>query len=435
MITSEKNAKLDLRSDFIDAPNSLTSSAKGTENGTENGTEYGTANGSVVGSVNCSAIGSLPNATTTGRFDANTEVQKRFFIKPELLLDCGVKLTNVQVGYETYGQLNQDKSNAIMVSHYFTGNSHAAGRYKASDAEPGYWDNLIGPGKGIDTDRYFVIATDSLCNLCTKNPMVITTGPATVRTETGLPWGAEFPVITLGDNVELQKFLCELMGIQKLHAVAGPSMGSLQTMEWTARFPNLVDRALCFISAGLSTDAYLIALLNTWMAPIRLDPNFRNGNYYGHEEPLAGLTEALKLVTFNAVHFQWAQRLYGRRWAEGNKNPALRPNHEFSIEVALQQTANARALVSDANSFLRLARKVQLFNIADRKGELRAKYLFVPAATDLLMFPQYAYDGVNELKALGLDAGVVEIPGDGGHLDGLANTFKVSERVRSFLDS
>jgi len=369
------------------------------------------------------------------RFDANTVVEKKTFTQLELLLDCGVRLKNVQIGYETYGQLNADKTNAIMVSHYFTGNSHAAGRYHADDAEPGYWDSLIGPGKGVDTDRYFVIATDSLCNLCVKNPMVITTGPATIHPETGVPWGAKFPVVTLGDDVKLQKALCEFMGIQKLHAVAGPSMGSLQTMEWTARFPEFVDRAICVIAAGLSTDAYLIALLNTWMAPIRLDANFRSGDYYGREEPMDGLTEALKLVTFNAVHFQWAQRLYGRRWADDTKNPLLDADHEFSIESALQQTAYARALTSDANSFLRLAQKVQLFNIADRKEKLRAKYLFVPATTDLLMFPEYSYQGVSELKALGLNASVVEIPGDGGHLDGLANAFKAASAIREFLDS
>ena len=374
-------------------------------------------------------------ATTPVRFDANTVVEKKTFTQLELLLDCGVTLKNVEIGYETYGQLNPDMSNAIMVSHYFTGNSHAAGRYHADDAEPGYWDNLIGPGKGIDTDRYFVIATDSLRNLCVKNPMVITTGPATLHPETGAPWGAKFPVVTLGDDVKLQKALCEDMGIQKLHAVAGPSMGSLQTMEWTARFPEFVDRAICVIAAGLSTDAYLIALLNTWMAPIRLDANFRGGDYYGHAEPMDGLTEALKLVTFNAVHFQWAHRLYGRRWTDDAKNPLLNSDHEFSIESALQQTARARALTSDANSFIRLAQKVQLFSIADRKDKLRAKYLFLPATTDLLMFPEYSYEGVGELKALGLEASVVEIPGDGGHLDGLANAFKAADAIREFLDS
>jgi homoserine O-acetyltransferase/O-succinyltransferase len=362
-------------------------------------------------------------------------VEKRRFVIPELLLYSGHGLQNVHMGYETYGELNDRGDNAVLIAHYFTGTSHAAGRYRESDPEPGYWDALIGPGKAIDTRKYFVVSCDTLCNLNTGNPDVITTGPTSVNPATGRPWGGSFPVVTIGDFVEAQKQLAEFLGIERFHAVAGPSMGAIQALEWAARYPHKVDRVIAAISCGLATEPFLIALLNAWCSPILLDPNFRQGDYHDGPLPAAGLTEALKLVTLTALHDGWAKRLFGRRPADKSKALPSDSGQLFAIESALQQTATARAAIADANSFLRLAKAVQLFSIEDRKHDLRSKFLFLPAESDLLMFPRYAESGAAELSSLGLSVETHFLKGDGGHLDGLNAIGQASEAVRAFMDA
>jgi homoserine O-acetyltransferase len=377
---------------------------------------------------------SLPEAGE-GDFGPNGEVVKRKFHIPELLLQNGQVLRGVEFGYECYGRLNVAKNNAVLILHYFSGTSHAAGRYDASDAEPGYWDTIIGPGKAIDTNRYFVIAVDSLCNVNTHNPQVVTTGPCSIDPATGARYGKDFPVISIGDMVCAQKKLCDAFGIEELHAVAGPSMGSLQAMEWAARYPEKVTRVLSAIPAGLATESYLIAMLDLWMAPIYLDAKFRGGDYVAGQEPVAGLTQSLKLVTFTALHYQYTRRLFGRRWADSDQDPALSLEHGFAASAALEQLAAARAHIADANSFLRLARAVQLFSIEERRKRLRAKFLVIPALTDLLMYPDYSLRGADELRSLGLEVQTFELEGDGGHLDGLHRIAQAGPAIRAFLDT
>lgn len=360
-------------------------------------------------------------------------VTKRRFSTPELLLQNGSKITDVEIGYETYGTLNATGDNAIFITHYFSGTSHAAGRLSETDPEPGYWDTIIGPGKPIDTNRFFVVSSDVLCNLNAKMEHVITTGPASINPATGFPYGASFPVVSIGDFVSLQKCLCDHLGIKKLFAVAGPSMGALQAMEWSVRYPEFVDRVIAAIGCSLAADAYLIAQLDTWMAPIRLDPNFNDGEYYGRAEPIRGLTEALKLVTFNALHYRQISRQFQRRLASRDLDPATDLKNRFAVEVAIESTAQDRAKIADANSFLRLCRAVQLFSIRERKSRIRAPYLVIPAVTDLLMHPEYAEQGVKELRDAGVHVEVFEIEGDGGHLDGLNQIAQAADAIRRFL--
>ncbi len=149
-------------------------------------------------------------------------VEKKVFELPSFTTQSGRTLKQVRVGWESYGTLNADKSNAILICHFFSGNSHAAGKYDAKDPQPGYWDAIIGPGKAIDTNRYFVIASDTLVNLNTGDPKTTTTGPASTNPDTGKPYGLDFPVVTVRDFVEVQKALVESLGIKKLALVAGP---------------------------------------------------------------------------------------------------------------------------------------------------------------------------------------------------------------------
>src|SRR5215208_12138 len=223
-------------------------------------------------------------------------VAKKVFELPSFTTLGGATIERVRVGWESYGELNAAKDNAILVTHFFSGNSHAAGRYRPDDELPGYWDAIIGPGKPLDTDRYFVVSSDTLVNLNAKDPDTVTTGPASIDPDTGRPYAMRFPVVTVRDFVEVQRALLDSLGVRSLHAVAGPSMGALQALEWASAYPGIVRRVVAVIG-GAEEDAFLIGWLNLWAAPIRLDPNWNEGDYYGRAEPIRGLTEALKVVT------------------------------------------------------------------------------------------------------------------------------------------
>ena len=151
----------------------------------------------------------------------------------------GKTIKDVKVGWEAYGKLNEKKDNVILVAHFYSSNSHAAGRYKAEDADPGYWDSIIGPGKPIDTDRFYVISVDSLVNMNSKDGITITTGPSSIDPDTGKPYGMRFPVVTIRDFVRVQKALLDSLGIRKLYAAVGTSMGGLQSFEWAAAHPDI----------------------------------------------------------------------------------------------------------------------------------------------------------------------------------------------------
>lgn len=367
-------------------------------------------------------------------------VKKEVFEMPSYVTVGGKTIKNVKVGYETYGKLNAKGDNAIMICHFFSGTSHAAGKYKETDAAPGYWDSIIGPGKPIDTDKYFVISTDTLVNLGTGDPNVITTGPASINPDTGKPYGMSFPVVTIQDFVHVQKALADKLGIKKFAAVAGASMGSLQTVEWAAQYPEMVERIIPVIPGGLEADPYLIAMAQIWANPILLDPNWNKGDYYDKDKkPTQGLDQALQVVTVNARHYGWAERLFGRKWTAQDKDPMADWNNTYAIQDAIAKAGAARAKISDANHFLYLVKANQLYRVGNaatvEEGvkRIKAKALFLPAKSDLLLFPEYSRQAVELLKKQGNVVEYAEIPGDGGHLDGVTDVAKVGDKIKAFL--
>jgi len=220
-----------------------------------------------------------------GNAFAQLLTEKRFFTLPQYTTVGGKLIKNLRVGYETYGKLNAAGDNAVFVPHFFSGTSHAAGRYKADDKAAGYWDAIIGPGKAIDTDKYFVVSADTLVNLNVKSPAVGTSGPSTINPDTGKPYGSAFPVVSMRDFVRVHKALIDSLGIRKLKAVAGASGGSIQAMEWGAAYPELVERVIHVIGPGLDIHPYVIAMLDAWVAPIKLDPNWKGGDYHAGPSP------------------------------------------------------------------------------------------------------------------------------------------------------
>jgi homoserine O-acetyltransferase len=248
-----------------------------------------------------------------------------------------------RVGYETYGRLNAAGDNAIFIPHFFSSTSHAAGRYKPTDAAPGYWDPIIGAGKPIDTDRYFVISADALANLNTKDPNVTTTGPASIDPATGRPYAMTFPVVSYRDSVRVHKALVDSLGVKKLRAVAGASGGAIQAMEWAALYPQLVERVVHVVGPGFDISPYVVEMLDVWVLPIRLDPRWNNGDYYGKDEPLAGVAQALKIVTITARAHGWAEKTFGYKWADPAKDPRAAMANAFAIQEALEKAGVARA--------------------------------------------------------------------------------------------
>jgi homoserine O-acetyltransferase len=379
----------------------------------------------------------LLSAAPGGAYDS--PVEKKTFAMPSYTTVGGQAIKNVRVGYETYGTLNGVGDNVILICHFYSGNSHAAGKYKASDAAPGYWDAIIGAGKPIDTDKFFVVSSDTLANLNVKDPNTITTGPASINPDTGKPYAMSFPIVTIRDFVNVQKALLDSLGVKTLHAVMGASMGALQSYEWAAAYPGVVQRIVPVIGAP-EIDAYSVGWLNIWAAPIMLDPKWNHGDYYGKDEPVEGLALALKTVTLHARHYGWAAKAFGRKWAVLDKDPAKGWDSKFAIEDALDKVALARAKASDANSFLYLAKANQLF-VTGHKGTLeeglrdvRAKVLLVPAQSDLLLFPEYSKRSMAILRSQGREVEYFEIEGDGGHLDGVLAVTKAGEVIRKFLN-
>ena len=171
-------------------------------------------------------------------------VTKEVFELPTYNTVGGQVIRNIKVGYETYGRLNATKDNAVLICHFLTGTSHAAGKYQKNDPIVGYWDTIIGADKAIDTKKYFVLSTDTLVNLGVSDPHVITTGPASINPVTGRYYGFSFPILTIQDFVRVQKALADKLGIKKFVVVMGASMGAMQTVEWAVDYPDMVERII-----------------------------------------------------------------------------------------------------------------------------------------------------------------------------------------------
>ena len=370
--------------------------------------------------------------TVAGAYDG--QVEKKTFTLTSYTTIAGKTIKNVRVGYETYGTLNAAGDNAIFIPHFYSGTSHAAGKYAAADAAPGYWDAIIGSGKPIDTDKYFVVSADTLVNLNTKDPRVVTTGPATIDPDTGKPYAMRFPVVAYRDSVRVHKALVDSLGVKKLKAVAGASGGSLQAMEWAVLYPDLVERVVHVIGPGFDIHPFVIEWIDIWVAPIRLDPKWNGGDYYGKEEPLEGVAKALEIVTASTRHFAWAEKTFGYKWADAQKNPADVIDNVYAIQDTLAKAGIARAKSVDANSMIYMTRANQLYHLTDDEVKgMKAKILLVPASSDLVFPPELAKRAAERYRAQGGTAEVFVIDGDGGHLDGLLAIAKAGEAIRAFL--
>ena len=358
-------------------------------------------------------------------------VEKKTFELPSYTTVAGATIKSVKIGWESAGTLNADKSNAILITHYFSGTSHAFGKYAPSDATAGYWDAIIGPGKAIDTRKYFVFSSDTLVNLNVKAPNVVTTGPASINPDTGKPYGMSFPVVSFKDFVNVQKALVDSLGIRRLRAVVGASGGGFQAYEWAASYPNMVERIVPVISTPRA-DPYLIGWLDAWAQPIRLDPKWNGGDYYDKEPPLEGLKGALKLVTLHAFQSEWAAKTFGSEPAEAGKDPGKAMDNHFKIESGLETVAAARAKTADANHFLYMVKTNQLASADPAKIKMPVLLLYSP--TDLVFQEQQVAAAAGELAAAGSTIETGKLIGPYGHNNGVFAISQATDQIRAFID-
>jgi len=368
-------------------------------------------------------------------------VEKKVFEAGEYRTRGGGTVPNARIGYQTAGTLNAAGDNAVLITHFFSANSHAFGRF-APDGTPGYWDAIVGPGKPIDTDRFFVVSSDTLVNLNLNDaaggyPGTVSTGPATIDPRAGRPYGMTFPVVSMRDFVEVQKRLLDSLGVRRLAMVGGPSMGALQAIEWACAYPEMVERVLTAVPTGVF-DAYLIGWMEIWEVPIRSDPDWRGGEYYpqGRPFPTRGLAESLKIVSLQARD-AGSLETYARRPVDG-QDPARRMGDGFAVERFLDDTAAARARTADANAFLYLTRANQLFlnEYPDSPAALarsRARWLVLPAVGDRIFPVTYGRDLAGMLRQAGRPVTLHELGGGLGHLEGVAGMAQAADAVRAFL--
>jgi homoserine O-acetyltransferase len=357
-------------------------------------------------------------------------VEKKVFELPSYTTAGGQVIKNVRVGWEAYGQPNADRSNVVLVTHFFSGTSHAAGKYTPGDKAPGYWDTIIGPGKAIDTNKYYVISSDTLVNLNVNTPNVVTTGPASVNPDTGKPYGMTFPIVTMRDFVNVQKALVESLGVRKLKAVVGASMGALQAYEWAVAHPEMVERIVPVIGAA-GGSAMLTAWLDVWGQPIRLDPKWNGGDYYGREAPNSGLAAALKVVSLHANGGEWAEKTFGAAPAAEGKSPAQSMANDFKIVATLDQSGAGRASGADANSLLYLVRANQLASADPAKIKVPALVINTP--TDLVFPPEWVERTVAAIRANGTAVETMQISGPNGHLNGVLHIAPAAPKIAEFL--
>ena len=296
-----------------------------------------------------------------------------------LTLKSGQVLPQFNLIYETYGELNAEKSNAVLVCHALSGHHHVAGKHREDDKHPGWWDNLIGPGKPLDTNKFFVIALNNLggCNG--------SSGPLSTNPDTDRPWGATFPIVTVEDWVNSQARLADFLGIQQLAAVLGGSLGGMQALQWSIAYPNRIRHALVIASAPNLT-AQNIAFNEVARQAIITDPEFYAGEYYNHGVlPRRGLHIARMLGHITYLSDDAMGEKFGRKLRDGHIKYGF--DVEFEMESYLRYQGDKFAGEFDANTYLRMTRALDYFDpAAEHGGDLTAALSKVTADFLVLSF-------------------------------------------------
>ena len=361
-----------------------------------------------------------PTASSAGSVGT---VETRYVDLPDpVTLDCGRDLYPIRVAYETYGELSPRRDNAILVCHALSGDAHAAGRstraagqstrdgFGADDRDGdagkglGWWDGMIGPGRAFDTDRYFVISTNLLGG-CRG-----TTGPSSPDPATGEPYGPDFPVITVADMVRTERAFLDVLGIRRLAAVAGGSLGGMQAFEWAVMFPDQVD-AVVAIASTHALQPQGVAWNAIAREAIMRDPAWRGGRYYGTDDaPDAGMGVARMIGHITYLSAAALLDKFGRRLQFSDDIRYTISEPEFEVESYLRHQADSFVRRFDANTYIYMSRALTYFDLAREHGDgslrralegVRARTLLISFSSDWLYPPSGARDVEEALRALG----------------------------------
>jgi len=337
-------------------------------------------------------------------------------IEPEkpLELECGKKLAPVDVAYETYGKLNEAGDNVILICHALSGNAHVASINSPGDSKPGWWDVMVGPGKGIDTNKYFVICSNFLGG-CSG-----TTGPSSINPDSGKPYGLEFPIITIADMVKVQKLLLDKLGIKGLLAVIGGSIGGMQVLQWSIAYPDFVKAAIP-IATTTHLGAQSIAFDAVGRNAILEDSNFAGGQYTDSKGPDGGLAIARMIGHITYLSEQGMREKFGRE-LRNSHNYSYDFNSEFAVETYLDHQGRSFVGRFDANSYLYITKASDYFDIGKDYGSLknafantRCRFMVISFTSDWLFTPAQSRTIVDALVANNKDVSFCDISSPYGH--------------------
>lgn len=359
-------------------------------------------------------------------------VETKFFTfaqKSELKLESGQIFGPITLAYETYGVLNQDKSNAVLILHALSGDAHAAGLHQEEN-NLGWWDNMIGPGKAFDTDKYFVICSNILGG-CRGS-----TGPSSINSKTNKPYALDFPLVTIGDMVEAQRYLIDYLGIEKLLSVVGGSMGGFQVLSWLIKYPNRI-RSVIPIATTLKHSPQQIAFDEVGRQAIMADPHWKAGNYYAGPAPAKGLAVARMIGHITYMSDISMTEKFGRQ-KKDNAEP-FKFTADFEVEGYLRYRGDNFVKRFDANSYLYITKAMDNFDASKDRPFHEAllgkdvNVLVIAFKSDWL-YPTYqSQEIVRACKHAGIEASFCEIDSTYGHDAFLLETQEETHLISHFL--
>lgn len=349
-----------------------------------------------------------------------------------LKLLCGKALKNIEIAYQDYGVLNADKSNAVLVCHGLTGDQFAASVNPITQKD-GWWDSLIGAGKAIDTDKFYVIATNVI------GGCMGSTGPASVNPDTDHPYGMNFPIITIDDMVNAQALLMDYFGIEKLACVIGGSMGGMQVLQWIKAYPDRIHSAIP-ISSSWRHSAQNIAFHEIGRQAIMADPDWCNGDYGLYDKkPQKGLSVARMTAHVTYMSEPALQRKFGRN-LQDRDNISYNFEADFQVESYLRHQGQSFVERFDANCYLYITKALDYFDLTDGKHSLAnifknttTKILLIAFSSDWLFPPAESRDIMRALNAVGADVSFIEIQSDKGHDAFLLDEPQMENAIKGFL--
>jgi len=377
--------------------------------------------------------GDLPGASR--EVENPQSLVARFGLDKPLHLDAGVDLAPFQIAYQTYGRLNRAQTNAVLICHALTGDQHVANLHPIT-GKAGWWETMVGPGRPIDTERFFVICPNVI------GACMGTTGPASINPKIGRPWGLEFPVITIRDMVRAQAMLLDHLGLDSLFAVAGGSMGGMQVLQWAASYPNRVFAAVPIASSARHS-AQNIAFHEVGRQAVMADPEWRGGRYLlEHTNPRRGLAVARMGAHITYLSDAALHRKFGRR-LQDRINTTFSFDADFEVESYLRHQGISFVERFDANSYLYLTRAMDYFDLAaDYEGVLGAAFQSTPTrfcvisfTSDWLFPTSESRAIVHALNAASARVSFAEIATDKGHDAFLLDEPELFAIIRGFLDS